>query len=54
MKIGGLVDEDIDIRDDEAVEWAIADCVNAGMDDVLFFKKTFGFPATYLKRNDPR
>ena len=37
-----VVDEDIDIRDDEAVEWAIAYRVNAGMDDVLFFKRTFG------------
>ncbi|MDO8637604.1 MAG: UbiD family decarboxylase [Dehalococcoidia bacterium] len=37
-----VVDEDIDIRDDEAVEWAIAYRVNAGMDDILFFKRTFG------------
>lgn len=39
-----VVDEDIDIHDDGAMEWAIAYRVNAAMDDVLFFPGTFGSP----------
>jgi UbiD family decarboxylase len=37
-----VVDEDIDIFDDEALEWAIAYRVNAAMDDVVFFPGTVG------------
>ena len=50
-KIGNLaakhlfvVDEDIDIFDDEAMEWALAFRVNAAMDDVVFFSGTVGSP----------
>lgn len=37
-----VVDEDIDIHDDEAMEWALAYRVNAAMDDVIFFPGTTG------------
>jgi len=41
-KIVIVVDEDIDIHDNEAVEWAIAYRVNADMGQILFFPGTFG------------
>lgn len=37
-----VVDEDIDIHDDEAVEWAIAYRVNPDMNDIIFFPGTIG------------
>ncbi len=37
-----VVDEDIDISDGEAIEWALAYRVNAGMGDVSFFPGTSG------------
>lgn len=37
-----VVDEDIDIHDDEAMEWAIAYRVNPDMNDVIFFPGTIG------------
>ena len=37
-----VTDEDIDIFDDEAVEWALAYRVNADMGDISFFSGTFG------------
>ena len=37
-----VVDEDIDIHDDEAIEWAIAYRVNPDMNDVVFFPGTVG------------
>lgn len=39
-----VVEEDIDIRDWESVEWAIAFRVNAGRDDVWLVGPTFGSP----------
>lgn len=39
-----VVEEDIDIRDWQAVEWAIAFRVNAGRDDVWLVGPTFGSP----------
>lgn len=41
-KIVLVVDEDIDIHDMEAVEWAIAYRMNADMDQLLVFPGTFG------------
>jgi UbiD family decarboxylase len=37
-----VVDEDIDIFDGEAIEWAVAYRVNAGMGDISFFPGTTG------------
>ncbi len=37
-----VVDDDIDISDDDAVEWAIAWRVNAAMGDIVFFPGTIG------------
>jgi 4-hydroxy-3-polyprenylbenzoate decarboxylase len=37
-----VVDEDIDIFDDEAMEWALAYRVNAAMGDIVFFPGTIG------------
>lgn len=37
-----VVDEDIDIFDGEAIEWALAYRVNAGMGDISFFPGTVG------------
>jgi 4-hydroxy-3-polyprenylbenzoate decarboxylase len=37
-----VTDDDIDIFDDEAVEWALAYRVNADMGDISFFPGTFG------------
>ncbi|MDY6973925.1 MAG: UbiD family decarboxylase [Thermodesulfobacteriota bacterium] len=51
-KIVIVVDEDIDIHDSEAVEWAIAYRMNADMDQLLMFPGTFGSmldPSTPLK-----
>jgi UbiD family decarboxylase len=39
-----VVEEDIDIRDPLALEWAIAFRVNAGMDQVMMVGPTFGSP----------
>ncbi|MDY6974044.1 MAG: UbiD family decarboxylase, partial [Thermodesulfobacteriota bacterium] len=41
-KVVIVVDEDIDIHDSEAVEWAIAYRMNADMDQLLVFPGTFG------------
>jgi UbiD family decarboxylase len=51
-----VVDEDIDIRDYAAVDWAFAYRVNAAEDDIVFFPGTFGSlldPSTRLKDRDP-
>jgi UbiD family decarboxylase len=37
-----VVEEDVDIRDREALEWAIAFRVNAGLGDIVFYGPTFG------------
>lgn len=39
-----VVDDDIDIYDDDAVEWALAWRTNAAMGDFAFFPGTFGSP----------
>ncbi|MBT7953587.1 MAG: UbiD family decarboxylase [Rhodospirillaceae bacterium] len=39
-----VVDEDIDIHDYGALDWAFAYRVNAAEDDILFFPGTFGSP----------
>ncbi|MBI2988872.1 MAG: UbiD family decarboxylase [Deltaproteobacteria bacterium] len=39
-----VVDDDIDIFDDDAVEWAVAWRTNAAMGDFAFFPGTFGSP----------
>jgi len=39
-----VVDDDIDIHSDEAMEWAISYRVNAEMDDIQFFHKCIGSP----------
>ncbi len=47
-----VVDEDIDIHDYGALDWAFAYRVNAAEDDILFFPGTFGSaldPSTRLK-----
>ncbi|MDP2725791.1 MAG: UbiD family decarboxylase, partial [Syntrophales bacterium] len=50
-----VVDDDIDIHDDAAVDWAIAYRVNAAMDDIIFFPGTFGSmldPSVPLDKRD--
>ena len=50
-----VVDKDIDVFDDEAVEWALAYRTNAAMDDFQFFKGTIGSmldPSTPLPLRD--
>ncbi|OGQ84052.1 MAG: hypothetical protein A3F90_14785 [Deltaproteobacteria bacterium RIFCSPLOWO2_12_FULL_60_19] len=50
-----VVDDDIDIYDDDAVEWAIAWRTNAAMGDFAFFPGTFGSlydPSVPLKERD--
>jgi len=50
-----VTDEDIDIFDDEAIEWAIAYRVNADMDDIVFFPGTIGSmldPSVPLEQRD--
>jgi 4-hydroxy-3-polyprenylbenzoate decarboxylase len=37
-----VVDDDIDIHDYAAVDWAIAHRVNAGEDDIIIMPSTFG------------
>jgi 3-polyprenyl-4-hydroxybenzoate decarboxylase len=37
-----VVDDDIDIHDYAAIDWAIAHRVNAGEDDVIIMPSTFG------------
>src|SRR5262249_57251772 len=37
-----VVDDDIDIHDYAAVDWAVAHRVNAGEDDVIIMPSTFG------------
>jgi 4-hydroxy-3-polyprenylbenzoate decarboxylase len=47
-----VVDEDIDIRDYGALDWAFAYRVNAAEDDIIFFPSTFGSaldPSTRLR-----
>jgi 4-hydroxy-3-polyprenylbenzoate decarboxylase len=49
------VDEDIDIHDEEAVDWAYAYRVNAAMNDITFFPGTFGSvldPSVPLAKRD--
>lgn len=48
-----VVEEDIDIRDREALEWAIAFRVNAGLGDLVLYGPTFGSvldPSTPLEK----
>ncbi len=50
-----VVDEDIDIRDYGALDWAFAYRVNAAEDDIVFFPSTFGSaldPSTRLRHRD--
>jgi 4-hydroxy-3-polyprenylbenzoate decarboxylase len=50
-----VVDEDIDIHDYGAVDWAFAYRVNAAEDDIVFFPGTFGSsldPSTRLRHRD--
>ncbi len=50
-----VVDEDIDIHDYGALDWAFAYRVNAAEDDIVFFPGTFGSvldPSTRLKYRD--
>ena len=50
-----VVDEDIDIFDDEAMEWAMAYRLNPDMGDIQFFPGTFGSmldPSTPLDQRD--
>ncbi len=50
-----VVDEDIDIFDMEAIEWALAYRVNAAMDDISFFSGTSGSmldPSVPLEQRD--
>ena len=44
-----VVDDDIDIHDYAAVDWAIAFRVNAGEDDIVIMPSTFG-PASIRRR----
>jgi 3-polyprenyl-4-hydroxybenzoate decarboxylase len=51
-----VVDDDIDIHDYGAVDWAIAHRVNAGEDDVLIMRSTFGAgldPSTRKRDRNP-
>ena len=51
-----VVDKDIDIFDDEAVEWAMAYRTNAEMGDIQFFRGTIGSPldpSVPLAQRDP-
>ncbi|MEE2760937.1 MAG: UbiD family decarboxylase [Pseudomonadota bacterium] len=51
-----VVDEDIDIHDYGALDWALAYRVNAAEDDIVFFPSTFGSlldPSTRLSDRDP-
>ena len=51
-----VVDEDIDIHDYGALDWAFAYRVNAAEDDIVFFPSTFGSlldPSTRLSERDP-
>ncbi len=50
-----VVDEDVDIHDYGAIDWAYAYRVNAAEDDIVFFPGTFGSacdPSTRLKFRD--
>ena len=50
-----VVDEDIDIHDYAALDWAFAYRVNAAEDDIVFFPSTFGSvldPSTRLQHRD--
>jgi 4-hydroxy-3-polyprenylbenzoate decarboxylase len=49
-----VVEEDIDIRDPEAVEWAIAYRVNAGEDGITFYGPTYGSPIDPSTRHELR
>ena len=51
-----VVDEDIDIHDYGAIDWAFAYRVNAAEDDIVFFPGSFGSlldPSTRLSSRDP-
>src|SRR4051795_4131028 len=51
-----VVDDDIDIHDYAAVDWAIAYRVNAGEDDIVIMPATFGLgldPSTRKRDRDP-
>jgi len=50
-----VVDDDIDIFDDDAIEWALSYRVNADMDDIVLFPGTFGSmldPSVPLEQRD--
>ena len=50
-----VVDKDIDVFDDDAVDWAFAHRTNAAMDDFQFFKGTIGSmldPSVPLEQRD--
>ena len=52
-----VVEEDIDIRDYQALDWAMSFRVNAGLQDILFFGPTFGSvldPSTPASEADVR
>jgi 4-hydroxy-3-polyprenylbenzoate decarboxylase len=51
-----VVDDDIDIHDYAAVDWAIAQRVNAGEDDIIIMRSTFGAgldPSTRKRDRNP-
>jgi 4-hydroxy-3-polyprenylbenzoate decarboxylase len=51
-----VVDEDIDIHDYAAIDWAFAYRVNAAEDDIIFFPGSWGSlldPSTRLEQRDP-
>ena len=51
-----VVDDDIDIHDYAAVDWAIAYRVNAGEDDIVIMPATFGLgldPSTRRRDRNP-
>ena len=51
-----VVDDDIDIHDYAAVDWAIAYRVNAGEDDIIIMPSTFGAgldPSTRRRDRNP-
>src|SRR6202012_5984323 len=51
-----VVDDDIDIHDYAAIDWAIAHRVNAGEDDIVIMPSTFGLgldPSTRKRDRNP-
>ncbi len=52
-----VVDKDIDVFDDQAVEWAMGYRTNAAMEDIQFFSGTIGHlldPSVPLSQRNPR